>query len=184
MRRILLALIGALVCYAQSDQVAPNSALTAKDVELLDVIKGARKSIYVRNQGILPQPLIIELEDRQKQENRKRNWTKGARIYLAVPDAESVLQLKYGYTKYANTHLYVSQGGIAKPDLMIIDKSIVVLGANSPGTMEIIRDGVLAKSYIAEYKNDRGNKRVRPEGETANLAKSFLILIATFPKIG
>jgi hypothetical protein len=61
---------------------------------------------------------------------------------------------------HTRVNVYSNQRNTEKPELLVIDNSIVVMGFNSPEGPEVFRDQKLARSYIAELKSDKSRRNL------------------------
>ena len=149
---VLAAFIFPMLCIAQHQSGQVDYALTPVEIDILDIIKNTKKPIWIRTPGAIPHVIAIELEDRQKPENR-HDWSSKRLIKILTADVAPVEQLWRNL--FTRVQVYANQRNAEKSELVVIDEKIVVLGFNSPGGLEVIRDQKLARSYIAELKADK-----------------------------
>jgi hypothetical protein len=148
--------------------------LTPIEIELSDIIKSSKKTVYVRNSGIIPLSIATELEDRQNKGNNAPHGQVRGRIEIMVADITPIQRL--WKTHHGRVRVYVNQKYAEEPELLVADEEIVVLRFNSAETVEIIRDKELARICIAKLKNDRkGDKRFFPAGHDSGLPR-FIFL--------
>ena len=128
--------------------------------------------------GAIPPVIAIELEDRQKPENRN-DWSRKKLIKIMTADVAPVERL--WHKTRVRMNVYSNQRYAEKPELLVIDDSIVVLGFNSTEGPEVIRDQKLARSYIAELKSDMSWRDLwRPEEiiKQSHFFRDLLLLVS------
>jgi hypothetical protein len=174
MKKILLCLCmclcGAFACHAQYPELEP------KEIEVLGIIRSAQKSMHVRIADSISAPIITELEIRRRYRAKGENRRK---LEIMTGDTLNVARLMR-----AGASVWVNKEYAAKPEVLVVDESIVIIGFNNPYSQEIINDPALAKSYIDELKNTRrASKRMRQKAQQNVGWKLLGSLLAPWPKL-
>jgi hypothetical protein len=135
----------------------PQQAISREQI-ILEAIRGAKKSIYVVAPGPIAEPIFAELVIRHASRTIDK---KTVALEVTTGDSDLGTRLaRLGIGTWASPRF--ANG----PEMLVIDRSVVIKNFNSPKAPQAINDPALAKKQIKAIKKDRkSSEKIRGYGK-------------------